>query len=268
MDQFSIAITSAPGIGHNNPPEPIDPVAALTERLAIDHADLITGFHDLELACARVPDPIMSEAEAGLATDFIAQCQLQIKTAEAAHKREKGLFLASGRVVDAFFKRRCEQLTLALAPPIARLKAYRDRVASAARRRHDEARQRAEAEACCAAAHRAEAKRLAREAKTEEGRARAAEQLRLAEDAALRAAIAEQEAAEALEPTRIRGDYGATAYVRRSRTFEVVDLDRVPREYMSLDTEVVREAINRDKVREIPGLRIFETEALRVRGVA
>src|SRR5215469_12827516 len=183
MDQFSLAVTPAPGIGHNNPPEPIDPVAALKDRLAAEHADLVTGFHDLELACARVPDPITSKEEAGLATDFIAQCQLQIKTAEAAHKREKELFLTSGRVVDAYFKRRCEQLTLALAPPIARLKAYRDRVAAAAHRRHDEAQQRAEAEAQRATELRAEAKRLARVAKTEEDRARAAEQLGLAEKA-------------------------------------------------------------------------------------
>jgi hypothetical protein len=267
MDQLSLAIAPEPGIGHNNPPEPIDPVAALKDRLAADHADLVTGFHDLELACARVPDPITSEEEGGLATDFIAQCQLQIKTAEAAHKREKEIFLTSGRVVDAFFKRRCKQLNLALAPPMARLKSYRDRVAAAAHRRHDAAQQQAEAEARCATALRAEAKRLAREAKSEEDRARAAEQLRLAEEAALRAAIAEQQAAQALEPTRIRGDYGATAYVRRNWTFEVIDLDLVPREYMSLDTEVVREAINRDKVREIRGLRIFETETLRVRGV-
>jgi hypothetical protein len=56
--------------------------------------------------------------------------------------------------------------------------------------------------------------------------------------------------------------------VTRSWTFAVVDLDRVPREYMSLDVEVVREAITRDGVREIPGLRIFQAEALRVRGVA
>jgi hypothetical protein len=68
-----------------------------------------------------------------------------------------------------------------------------------------------------------------------------------------------------LEPTRIRGDYGATAFVRRSWSFEVVELDRVPREYMSLDVTVVREAITRDGVREIPGLRIFQAEALRVR---
>jgi hypothetical protein len=34
---------------------------------------------------------------------------------------------------------------------------------------------------------------------------------------------------------------------------------------MSLDVTVVREAITRDGVREIPGLRIFQAEALRVR---
>ena len=69
-----------------------------------------------------------------------------------------------------------------------------------------------------------------------------------------------------LEPTRLHGDYGSTAYVSRSWTFEVIDLDRVPRDYMSLDIAVVREAITRDGVRQIPGLRIFQTEALRVRG--
>jgi hypothetical protein len=56
-----------------------------------------------------------------------------------------------------------------------------------------------------------------------------------------------------------------TAFVRRSWSFEVVDLDRVPREYMSLDVTVVREAITRDGVCDIPGLRIFQAEALRVR---
>ncbi len=51
-------------------------------------------------------------------------------------------------------------------------------------------------------------------------------------------------------------------------TFEVIDLDQVPREYMSLDVEVVREAINKDAVREIPGLRIYQSETLHVRGAA
>jgi hypothetical protein len=69
-----------------------------------------------------------------------------------------------------------------------------------------------------------------------------------------------------LEPTRLHGDYGSTAYVTRRWAFEVVDLDQVPRDYLSLDVAVVRQAITRDGVRKIPGLRIFRAEALRVRG--
>jgi hypothetical protein len=68
-----------------------------------------------------------------------------------------------------------------------------------------------------------------------------------------------------LEPMRIRGNDGATTFVRRSWSFEVIDRDRVPREYMSLHVPVVREAITYDGIRHIPGLRIFQTEGLRVR---
>lgn len=67
---------------------------------------------------------------------------------------------------------------------------------------------------------------------------------------------------------RIQGDYGATAYVTRSWTFEVIDLDQVPRPYLSLNTEAVRAAITKEGMKDIPGLRIFQSESLRVRGVA
>jgi hypothetical protein len=268
VDQLALAFMP-PGIGHNQPPEPVDPIEGLNARLAVSHADLVARFRDLEIACGRVPDPIASEEDAATATDFIAQCQAQIKKTEAAHKREKDLFLNAGRAVDAFFKRRCDRLNTVLAPAISRLKAYRDELARAEVQRHEETR-RAAAEAAHRAAveaeeHRAAAERLAGEAQSLDGRRRAAEELRLAEDAAARAAASGEQATAVLEPTRIRGDYGATAFVRRSWSFEVVELDRVPREYMSLDVTVVREAITRDGVREIPGLRIFQAEALRVR---
>jgi hypothetical protein len=90
--------------------------------------------------------------------------------------------------------------------------------------------------------------------------------LRLAEEARERAMAAGHEATLPLEPTRLHGDYGSTAYVTRRWSFEVVDLDQVPRDYLSLDVAVVRQAITQDGVRKIPGLRIFRSEALRVRG--
>jgi hypothetical protein len=269
VDQLPLAF-SPPGPGHNQPPEQIDPIGGLSERLATSHADLLARFRDLELGCTRVPDPVENEEDAATLTDFIAQCQGHIRQADAAHKTEKALFLKAGRVVDGFFKRRCAQLTAALAPAIARLKAYRDEVARIERERHETARRAAEQAARQAMVeaeeHRAQAERLARGESLGDRRA-ALDELRLAEEAAERAQAAGYEATLPLEPTRLYGDYGSTAYVTRRWTFEVVDLDRVPREFMSLDVAVVREAITRDGVRRIPGLRIFQAESLQVRGV-
>ena len=262
----------APGLGHNHPPEPLDPNAALAMRLAKAHRELVVRFIDLELGCARVPNPLQSDGDAAATTDFIAQCQSHIKKAEAAHRQEKEYFLKAGRIVDAFFKRRSTRLTSAMAPAVARLKAYRDRIAELEAIRHEEARRANEAEARRAAEeeaeYRAAADRLVMAAKSPAARQGAAEQLLLADAAATRAAAAQQVAAAKPEPTHIRGDYGSTAYVRKSWTFEVVELDQVPRDYMSLDVDVVREAISKDEIRDIPGLRIYQAETLHVRGAA
>jgi hypothetical protein len=269
VDQLALGF-APPGLGHNQPPGSIDPIAGLNARLGESHADLVSRLRDLEVGCARIPDAIASEEDAATLTDFIAQCQASIRKAEAAHKQEKAPFLRAGRVVDTFFRGRCDKLSAALIPAIARLKAYRDSVAEAERRRHHAERRAAAEEAVRAAAaaaeHRATAERLARAAESVADRHRAAEELRLAEEALQSAQAARQRARAVLEPTRIRGDYGATAYVTRNWSFEVIDLDRVPREYLSLDVAVVREAIAKDGIRDIPGLRIFQAEALRVRG--
>ena len=94
---------------------------------------------------------------------------------------------------------------------------------------------------------------MAQEAQSPAERQRAAEHLLLAEAAATRAAAAQQAATAKPEPTHIRGDYGSTAYVRKVWTFEVIELDAVPRDYMSLDVDVVREAINKDARSRHPG---------------
>ena len=261
-----------PGPGHNHPPEPLDPIDMLDLRLARTYRELVVRFADLEIGCARVPNPIDNDDDAAAATDFIAQCQSHIKTTETAHKTEKAYFLKASRIVDGFFKRRCTKLTDALIPVIGHLKAYRDQIAAREAKRCEEARRLAEAEALQAATeeaqYRATADRLAREARTPSDRRLAAEQLHLADAAAARAMAAQQAALAKPEPTHIRGDYGSTAYVRKSWAFEVIALDDVPRDYMSLDVEVVKEAINKDSVREIPGLRIYQAETLQVRGAA
>jgi hypothetical protein len=273
VDHHHVRVTDlTPAIGHNRGAEAIDPVSALTDRLAATHSALVARFADLELGCARVPDPIANREEAGLITDFIAQCQVHLRQAEAGHKREKAPFLAGGRTVDAFFKRRCERLGAALAPVVLRLKAYRDRVVVEEGERHEAARRAAQVEAERARAeerhHRTAAERLARDADTTAERRAAAEHLAQAEAAAARARAAGERTSLVLPAIRIEGDYGAVAYVTRSWSFEVVDLARVPRRYLSLDTERVRNAITKEGVRDIPGLRVVEREELRVRGAA
>jgi hypothetical protein len=261
-----------PGLGHNNPPQLLDPIAALDMQLSRTHREMVVRFVDLELGCTRVPNPLETAEDAAAATDFIAQCQAHIKRAEGAHKQEKEYFLKAGRIVDGFFKRRCTRLTGALVPIAVRLKAYRDEIAECNAQRQEAARRESEQEAQRAAQeeaeYRAEADRLARVAQSPAERRQAAEQLLLADSAATRAAAAQQMAMTKPEPAHIRGDYGSTAYVSKAWTFEVIELDAVPRDYMSLDVEVVREAITKDAVRDIPGLRIYQSETLHVRGAA
>ena len=188
-----------------------------------------------------MPRPIDSE-DAAAATDFIAQCQAHIRKAEAAHKQEKEPFLTAGRAVDAFFKRRCDTLNAALAPAVSRLKSYRDQFAEAGGGGLKLARRAAEEEARRAATRQ---KRTAPKPNGWRARTRALPiaatppRSCAAEDAAARAAAADERATVVLEPTRIR-DYGATAYVSRGWTFEVIDLDKVPREYAGIDVAGVR----------------------------
>lgn len=260
----------APGIGHNQPIEAENGLEALTQSLGQTHCGLVARFLALELGCLRVPDPIPGEEDARQTTDFIAQCQVHIRDAEAAHKKEKVFFLKAGRAVDAFFKRRCEKLTASLIPVIARLKSYSDQTAEAERERHEIARRASEEDASRAmeeaVRHRATAELLARGAMNGEDSSGAAEHLVLAEEAMERARIARVQTSSSPEPARIRGDYGATAYVTRTWSFEIIDLDQVPRKYVSLDVGAVKDAINKDRIRNISGLRIFRTEMLRIRG--
>ena len=268
MHQHTLSRADAdPTIGHNHPPVAIDVATSLKRRLDTIYQDLVARFADLELGCTRIPNPIYSEEEARLVTDFIAQCQVHMREAESTHKAEKATFLHGGRTVDAFFKRRCDRLNEALLPVFARLKDYRDQVTAAAGERHHTLLRTAEADAKQATELRAEVEQLS-QSKSLEDRRRAAEQLVLADALAERAQALMREAAACLEPLRIEGEYGAVAYVAHIWSFEVTDPRKVPRRYLSLNAEMVRAAITKDGVRDIPGLSIFQTENLRVRGAA
>jgi hypothetical protein len=272
QDQIVLPLDAVAGLGHNHPPEPIDAIGTLDLRLSKTHRELVIRFIDLELGCSRVPEPIGTDEEAATAADFIAQCQAHIKTAEIAHKGEKDFFLKGGRIVDAFFKRRSEKLSKALGPLVTRIKAYRHQRIETEAKLQEDRRQAAAIEADRAEQEEVELRQEANRLLADEGspadREAAAENLRRADLAAARATAAREAMLLTPSPVEIRGEFGSLAYVRKTWTFEVVDLDQVPREYMSLDVEVVRNALSRDGVRQISGLRIYQNETLHVRGAA
>src|ERR1700719_78511 len=49
VDQLLFAFAPSPGLGHNHPPDAVDPIDGLNTRLADSHNDLVARFRDLEL---------------------------------------------------------------------------------------------------------------------------------------------------------------------------------------------------------------------------
>jgi len=66
-------------------------------------------------------------------------------------------------------------------------------------------------------------------------------------------------------PAAVKTSTGATVATRKVWTFRLVDINLVPREYLTLDEAKVRKAIAAG-VREIPGLEIYQEERVIVSG--
>ncbi len=83
----------------------------------------------------------------------------------------------------------------------------------------------------------------------------------------LEMAVAVETVAASAKAEVTRGNYGASASLRREWTFDVVDLALVPREWLVLDEARLRLAVRRkdDPVRDVPGLRIYQQESLAIR---
>ena len=120
------------------------------------------------------------------------------------------------------------------------------------------------------AAARAERERLESEAMLREAeRAEAAGQAAVAESL-LTTAVAREETAkvtatQAVAPPKTMAAGAGAATVRKTWTFNVVNLDEVPREWLELNEARVRKAILAGE-RQIPGLEILQVESLSVRG--
>lgn len=101
--------------------------------------------------------------------------------------------------------------------------------------------------------------RAKQEAQAEKMRERRLEKAAEAEAAGdQETALAFEEEAEAVQ-AKVGG-----SVLQKRWTFDVVDADGVPREYLEINTVAVNEAI-REGVRDIPGLRIYQKELVSVR---
>lgn len=84
---------------------------------------------------------------------------------------------------------------------------------------------------------------------------------------AKRDAAAAETPHQQLEAQRSRTDYGQTTTLITTWDYEVLDINKVPREYLMVDNSKVNAAIRRknDPVREIPGIAIAKRERAQTR---
>lgn len=94
-------------IGHNNPPEDISPVDAISKRLEREYKAMVEEFGEIEFAAFTLPDAkdIKTEDDAEKVTAYIQACKAFNSRVGKTHKAEKEDFLKLGKAVDDFFYR-------------------------------------------------------------------------------------------------------------------------------------------------------------------
>ena len=232
--------------------------AALALRVPTNDP-VISGYRDQarrihEAAAALVVDSEFAKQEATTFLVSISQLKHNAEAKRVALVKEPNSFVTA---VNALFRD-------VLAPVVAA-----DQVLRAKQLQYDR-EQKAAAAAAAAAAERQrlEAAALVEEAvKAEmEGKPAVAEQLvetAIAREAA--ASLASIQAA-ATPPKTTRGATGGSATTKLVWTFKVTNFDRVPRAYLLLNEEEVRDAIrNGAREDDIPGLEIYQNTQLSVR---
>lgn len=271
------------GPGHNNPPPDLKIGDALRDQLAGEHAAMVARKRDLLQMAEdfKADHPSVDDDEtSGILAGVITQIRAHIKAADKVREGVKAPYLDGSRTVDGFFNGgimtpldKAATALNAMQTAFLRAKAEKARreaeAAAEAARKEEEARRR---EAEKAERERLAAERAAKKAGDDEARRiaeeRAAEAKRKADAAREeqdRAAAARQQEAKIAassnaDRSRVRGDL-AMASLRTTIKFEVVDITKVPPQYLQVNSALVNAAIRgKDGLRDIPGLRIFEEQ--------
>lgn len=230
---------------------------------------------------------VSDSASAEAATAFLGDCAKAGKLIEARRKELKAPITEAGKRIDALFKELAAPIEAALGTVKPKVLAYRkmeqDRIdaANAERERRereqreaaeaerraaeDKARQEREAAAREAARLESEARR-SKDAEAQERAAaarRAEEQARLRERVAAESQPVTQEVVREEQSSTIKTASGA-AISRKTWKFDVMDTEQIPRRFLKVDETAIRQAV-RDGERQIPGVRIYESEELAIR---
>lgn len=252
-------------IGHNRPPVSPDELRA---ELTDQNTDLIARTAELTAAAARVPDEIIDESTAEMATDFVKQITAAWKLGDVRRVDAKEPFLNLGRAVDGFFKKLTSPLDDAKASVLKKLTAYQRAKEAAARAERERVarEQREAAEAAVRAAREAEAAiQKAADLESAIEAQRAADQAAADAEAAAKAATA-----KAATLSRTRGDFGAVASLRTFWDFRNLDRDKIDLELLRphlafADIEKALRSYIKAGGREITGAEIFENHSTTVR---
>ena len=214
--------TVEPGIGHNQPPQPLQ-ADQLLDWLEPHVIELRARRTALAEAYARFTAklPIADEELQGNAAEFVRQLRAWVKATEELRTLLGTPYRECTTVLNGFFARLREPIetaqdgVTAALTDFAREKARRE----AERRRLEADRRRAEA---------AQAEHEAVATNRDAAWDRAIDTAQRADKATRRAA------APQADLSRVRGDQGAVASLRERWDYEVVNLDEVPRQYVRL----------------------------------
>jgi hypothetical protein len=220
--------------GANAPMPPAPPLTPTEIKAYLDYAleQLLNRRAEI---CAALDNnfathPVIEDEETlGNVAENVRMASALTKTAKARHTEHKEPYLTGGRAVDAWFKVFAQPLEQAVSQVQAVMNKYGDAKLARERAAAVQARRLAEAEAARLAEIAAQRMEQGRSADIAlENAARAADDA----DAAAR-----RETAKPAALTRTYGTYGAVASVREKWSWEVEDLDRVPRKYLMVDAE-------------------------------
>jgi hypothetical protein len=245
------------------PPTPAEVVAWLDyqlEPLLARRTEIMQALRAFVAAHPKIADG--DEELAGMFNDNIGMALECRSKAAGAHKEHKEPYFRAGQAVDAWKNRFIEGLDETIGPVKAVLATYRLRmddlsraVREAEARRAREAAARAQQEAAAA---------LRRNAPSTSAKLEAAA---AADEQAQKAA----EQARAKAPGRSRGMYGTVSSIRTTWTWKLIDISRVPLEFLTIneraldDAKKERDPVSGRPTREIGGIEWVEERGLGVR---